>query len=402
VQAGLWTVCAVIAVGLAVPHAFAQQTEFNFSGFIEPELRYFVEEGSDPAQSEYNLSVSADAEFEWTWGRDRQLVINPYGRLDQHDPDRTHFDFREAKYLHVLPNGWEIRLGLDRVFWGVTEAIHVIDIINQTDQVEDVDDEAALGQPMAKLAIPTDLGLFEVYVLPYFRERTFAGRKGRPRTDFLVDVDNPAYESAAQQWHTDFAVRYSNFVGAFDFGVAHFSGTGRDPILRPRIRNGEVVLQPFYAQIDQTSVDVQATIGPTLYKFEGFTRNEFGQRYYAATGGIEYSFYQIFDTDADLGLVLEYIYDSRGRNAATTPFANDVFGGLRWALNNAKSSAVLLGSIVDAESGSMSIGLEAETRYRDNYFVTLEARLFSNVASDDPLDQSSDDGFIQLRIQRFF
>lgn len=393
---------SVFGISFSVQKAAAEDMEFDFSGYLEPELRYFIEDGSDPAQPDYNFSLSANAEFEWTWGRDRQLVINPYGRLDQHDPKRSHFDFREAKYLHVFPNDWEVRVGLDRVFWGVTEAAHLIDIINQTDQVENVDDEDALGQPMVKLAIPSDIGLFEFYALPYFRERTFASRKGRPRGDFLIDVNNAAYESAAEEWHTDFAARYSHYFGPVDIGISHFSGTGRDPLFRPQMRAGEIVLQPFYAQVEQSSVDIQATLGPTLYKFEGFSRNEFGERYYAASGGIEYSFYQLFETDADLGVVLEYIYDSRGRNGATTPFANDIFGGLRWALNNEQSSTVLFGSIVDVESGSMSFGLEAETRFREDYFISLESRLFANVADDDLLKQSSDDGFIQLRIQRFF
>lgn len=395
--AGVAGVCAIVA---SAGPGLAEGPEI--SGYIEPEVRYFVEEGSDPAQDEYNLSVSADVELEWEWGRDRQLVVNPFARLDQNDPNRTHFDLREAKYLHVFPNDWEIRIGVDRVFWGVTEAAHLIDVINQTDQVEDVDDESALGQPLVKLAIPSDIGLFEAYILPYFRERTFASRKGRPRADLLVDDDNPAYESAAQEWHTDFAVRWSNFFGPVDVGVSHFSGTGRDPILRPVLTGGELKLQPFYVQIDQTSVDFQATIGPTLYKFEGFTRNEYGERYYAATGGIEYTLFQVLDTDGDLGIVAEYIYDSRGRNGATTPFANDVFGGLRWALNNEASSTVLAGAIVDVESGGMSIGLEAETRFREDYFISFEARLFSSIASDDLLDSTSDDGFLQLRVQRFF
>ncbi len=390
-----------VCMGLGSPLA-AEDMDLDLSGFIEPEIRYFIEDGSDPKQDEYNLSLSVDLEVEMLWGRDRQLVINPFGRVDQNDPNRTHVDLREFKYLHVFPNDWEVRVGVDRVFWGVTESIHVIDIINQTDQVENVDDEDALGQPMVKLGIPTDLGLFEFYYLPYSRERTFPSRAGRPRTDFLVDVDNPVFESPAENWNQDFAVRWSQFIGAFDIGVSHFSGTGRDPIFRPTFTGTEVKLTPFYPQIDQSSVDVQATIGPVLYKFEGFSRNEFGERYYAATGGIEYSFYQAFGTQGDLGIVAEYVYDSRGNEEATTPFANDAFLGFRWAQNNEQSATLLVGSLVDVETGAMSIGLEAETRYRQNYFITLEGRFFSNIPDDDLLFSSADDGFMQLRVQRFF
>lgn len=394
----------LIGTGLAVlVTAPVGAAEFDFSGYIEPEIRYFPENGSEAKQENFNYSVAIEPEFEWLWDRGRhQVVAKPFGRLDFEDPNRTHVDLREFKYLGAF-DGFELRIGVDKVFWGVTEAVHVIDIINQTDLIENPDTEEKLGQPMVSIGVPTDFGLFEAYYLPYFRERTFPSRAGRPRSDILVDVDRPMFESEAENWNTDYAVRWSHYFGDWDVGVAHFSGTGRDPIFVPRFLTGaEPVLVPFYPQIDQTSVDVQATIDAWLYKFEGFTRNEFGERYYQASGGIEYTLFQLFETPSDLGIVAEYVYDSRGRALATTPFANDVFAGLRWSANNEQSSTLLFGGLVDMESGATAFALEAETRLGSDYFLTVEGRFFANFPDDDLLATTSDDGFMQLRLQRFF
>ena len=54
------------------------------------------------------------------------------------------------------------------------------------------------------------------YLLPYFRERTFAGVDGRLRSPLPVATDNAQYESSDEENHVDFALRYSHYLGSFD------------------------------------------------------------------------------------------------------------------------------------------------------------------------------------------
>jgi len=72
--------------------------------------------------------------------------------VDEHDDNRTHGDIRELSWIHVGSN-WETRVGVRKVFWGVTEGRHLVDIINQTDAVDQVDGEEKLGQPMINLSV---------------------------------------------------------------------------------------------------------------------------------------------------------------------------------------------------------------------------------------------------------
>ena len=110
----------------------------------------------------------------------------------------------------------------------------------------------------------------------------------------------------------DFAARWFHTLSVFDIGVSHFSGTSREPELRP-ILAGK--LAPYYPVIDQTGLDIQATIGGWLFKFEGITRSGFGLERYSALGtGFEYTFGNVAQTGVDIGLVGEYFYDEREKS----------------------------------------------------------------------------------------
>ncbi len=91
-----------------------------------------------------------------------------------------------------------------------------MDVINQIDSVESVDGEDKLGQPMVHLTAVKDWGVTELFVLPYFRERTFPGADGRLRTAVPVDTDHAQYESADKERHVDYAMRYSKTLGDWE------------------------------------------------------------------------------------------------------------------------------------------------------------------------------------------
>ena len=85
-----------------------------------------------------------------------QLTVEPFLRLDPQD-GRSHWDVREASALYIA-EGWTLFAGAGRVFWGKAESRHLVDIVNQTDGVEDVDGEDKLGQPMVMLTLERSWG----------------------------------------------------------------------------------------------------------------------------------------------------------------------------------------------------------------------------------------------------
>ncbi len=119
-----------------------------WSGYVSGQGRGFWQNPQFDDQRDGDLSFALEPEYYKDWNNGlRAVTFKPFARLDSTDPERSHVDIREAHYLHVLGD-WEWRVGVAKVFWGVTESQHLVDIINQTDLVENLDTEDKLGQPM--------------------------------------------------------------------------------------------------------------------------------------------------------------------------------------------------------------------------------------------------------------
>ena len=376
--------------------------QWQTSGYLAAESRYFPESPLDEKQSDtwegslaFELEVYAEtADGRWAW------LLQPFGRIDSVDSERTHFDLREF-YAHWRRNEWELKAGLGKVFWGVTESRHLVDIINQTDLVENIDGEDKLGQPMIQATRLLPFGTLDLFILPGFRERTFPGIEGRLRPAFPIDQDYPIYESIHEEWHTDFALRLKAYTGPFDIGLSYFYGTSRDPFFTPIKKFGQTVLVPNYTLIHKGGLDIQYTTGAWLWKFEGIIRDGKGQSHKAATGGFEYTYFGLLNSAWDLGLLTEYHYDSR-KEASPNPFNDDLFLGARLAPNDEFDTAFLAGSVIDLNNGSTSLRLEFERRIGQNYKLVIEGQYF---AESDPLDPGyalRDDSFLLIELRRYF
>ena len=199
----------------------------ELSGSVGIELRWFPEDPQFPNQLEhFQPSLVVAPEFRWVLENEDQITFSPYALLDGQDNDRSHFDVREAYWRH-FGETWDLLVGVDIVYWGVTESRHLVDIINQVDGVVDIDEEDRLGQPMIALSTQRDWGRLELFVLPGFRDRTFAGEDGRLRFVLPIDDDDAIYESGSEEKHVDFAARYTHYIGDWDIGAHLFYGTGR-------------------------------------------------------------------------------------------------------------------------------------------------------------------------------
>lgn len=376
------------------------------------QLRHFLHQPLPQNNLQHNNTASVAAELEYYASWDdytKSLTFTPFVRLDQHDSERTHADLRELSYQQVFTS-WELRLGISKVFWGVTESQHLVDVINQTDQVENVDGEDKFGQPMIKASMERDWGILDVFILPGFRERSFQGIEGRPRPLLAVDTDQAQYESSAKQRHIDYALRWFNHLGDIEMGLSYFNGTSREPLLIPGNNNSGAVLIPYYPLMQQAGLDAQLTTAEWLWKLELIARDWqaldnnaqlIDQRFVALTGGFEYTFVGVAQSDADLGLVAEYLYDNRDEQASSF-FQNDLMLGLRLALNDAQSSEALLGVIHDLDNQEFMLSLEASRRLAHHWTASLEVRSFNRVDSNSSLASIARDDFIQLDITRYF
>jgi hypothetical protein len=398
--------CASLIITSLMPAAQAGE----FSGYVGAEIRQFFESPLSPEQHDSYVSGIAQPEYfhEWDDGTQNLEVILFYIK-DQYDEQRTHGDIRELAWTGVFDD-WEVRAGISKVFWGVAETQHLVDIINQTDLVVNVDGEDKLGQPMLRLTTERDWGTLSFFILPGFRERTYPGVEGRPRTETVVDTDLDAiYDSSSGKDHIDFAGRYSHYIGDWEFGLSLFSGTGRDPtdfspVAFDSTGNPTVVV-PVYSLINRIGFDGQAFFGDWTWKLEAANTevrsgSKKGINSFQSVAGFEYTLVGIAESRMDLGLVVEYHYSDE--RISDTIYDNDLATALRFVFNDIQSTEVLTGIFTDANTQSIGSFIEASRRLGDSWTLEAQVRAFHGTTANRPLYSYRFDDFAQIDLNYHF
>jgi len=385
--------CSVLSLAFMAVVSHAS----DWSNELDLEYRYFTNDAQFEGQASQSRSVVYRPVWTHTSESGNSLFdFRGFARYDQDDEERTHLDINELAWTYIQGD-WEVKSGIGKVYWGVAESQHLVDIVNQTDLVDSGTGDAKLGQPMVAVSRFTDVGEFSGYVLPYFRERTFAGTPGRLRPNPIVDTDAPAYESASEEKHVDYALRWAHTIGSVDVGLSYFDGTGRDPEFS--INKAGTALTPNYVQIEQFGLDVQATLDSWLLKFEAINRNADeqyqNQKYHALVTGFEYSFYDVAHSGIDVGLVGEYAYDDR---ESLDDLKSVGFAAVRLGFNDEQSTDLLVGCTV---TGNIC-ALEGSRRLGDDFKLSISGNLYSGISSDSVLASQSEDDYLQVNLRYFF
>ena len=399
--------------GAVIPARAGAGIDTDFAGRLNLETRWFPESGAHSGQESYAAGLVAAPELHLAGPGGGSLTLAPFLRYDSADRRRTHADLRQAFVLlfGAIGDGeWELRLGMDQVFWGVTESQHLVDIVNQIDQVEHPDGKAKLGQPMVHGTWSGGWGIVELLALPYHRKRTFPGLSGRLRLPLVIDDRKVEYESGDEERNLDLAARYSHSMASLDLGLSAFHGTSREPSLQLVLDpDGAPSLGQHYAQIRQYGLDAQLTAGPWLLKLEAIRRNGAPnlsgreEDYVASVLGAEYSFYSAFGTASDLSLLCEWNYDGRGRRATPSrspnTLENDFFLAARLALNDVQGTQVTASFLGDAGRATRTLALDLDRRISDRLSVNLESVHLLSIDKADLHYETRRDGFIDLSLR---
>lgn len=412
--------------GLAVPEEFKlkyqvpdswllheDQADFlgakdSWRGNLAINYRYFVHDGLSTSQPRSDASLIFEPEYSLSWPGGNYAVFTPYFQLDNQDDERSHLDIREFFYSFVGEN-YELSLGVKKIFWGVTESQNLVDIINQSDFVANGKLSDKLGQPMANLSLIQDWGTLDLFVLPYFRERTYPGKDGRLRPSLPINTDRAQYESSAEEHHVDLALRYSQSLGELDLGLSFFKGTSRDPqirgadyILLPGSTTPQpTVYYPYYYQMSQSGLEAQYILSGWLLKAEVIYRDSDISTYTAWTTGFEYTLTGVMATETDVSLMAEWLYDDR-QNQSTSPFANDLMLGTRITFNDTNSSEITVAVIRDLDHDPCVLSIEAERRLTDHWKINLDAYWWWENQRYDALYDLRDDDYISCHLAYYF
>ena len=340
-------------------------------GEISFDNRYFFDIGLEE-QKKNHTSFSISPEI-FKDDSDRVFHFKAKVRKDSEDSGRNLNDIQEFYLINILKDR-EIKFGISKEFWGVTETSHRVDIINQTDFTEGFDGEEKLGQPMIKVSLEKQWGLLDFYALLGFRERNFSGNKGRLRMPAYISEKDSLYSSSSKNKRTDFAIRWSNYYDDLDIAISHFSGTSREPRLLP-LADEVNALVPVYDVIDQTGLEIQYLLDSLAIKGEIISRSGQGERFTAATYGFEYTQVGFLQTRIDLGWVVEFNHDDR---LESSPFVL----GTRFSFNDIYDSQILSGFIINDKSKELGFLLEASRRVGECCLLSLEGVYFDDTDED--------------------
>lgn len=370
----------------------------EISGYFRIDYRYFPDSALYPRQHKSYFSMVFQPEVYLEWNKGKQLLqFVGFARIDQYDTERTHADIRELYWQAIFKN-WELSVGLRKIFWGVTESNHVVDIINQADALEGFDLEKKLGQPMIHFSWSPSWGTIDLFAMTYHRQLKFPGQQGRLRPPFDLDYNNTSYESELDEYNPDLAIRWSHSFSVFDIGISHFYGTSRSPLFES---SDGITFSAFYELINQTGLDIQASTGPMFWKAEIIYRVSKRKNINAFTVGGEYTFSNIFSSGIDIGLIAEYNFDDRGQELITG-LDDDFFFGSRLAINDRQSTDLIGGIIIDRNNQTLRYFIEANRRLGDSWKISLEVSGFDNVADTEFLYLIRNDSFAQFSLTKFF
>ena len=401
----------------------------DWRGNVSSELTLFPQFSVGTENWKLNTSFAADVELSQDLTDNILLTAHPFIRWDQQDDERTVAGVREL-LISIAGDTWELNAGLGKVFWGVTESHNPVDIINQTDFVEDLTGDEKLGEPMLNLNWFSDnYGEFGVFLLPQFQERTTIGENGRPTPGIAVDRSLTTFESSDGDDDFGYALRWTRSFDTWDVGLHYFDGTSRNPTFIPVISDTGAVLAPRYSLLRQTGIDALGLYGDLAVKAEVIyqTGGEIESHAVAVTG-IEYTltgllsplqendklpedwctpdvrnpFKKLACNDRiDLGLVLEYLWNQRGTDSNQL-YQNDLLLGFRFAFNDAATSDALFGILQDLDGGATTLSIEASTRLFESYRLKVFGQQFVNTGSDTILDVFDRESFLQVDFSYFF
>jgi len=373
------------------------------SGHAEVEARGYLyapqHPGQDSAPVSAALKLAPRAELDLP--ASTHLSVRPFARVDSMDPHRNALDLREAA-LRWRGDAWRVAAGMDTVFWGVSETQNLVNIVNQIDRMERPDDEARLGQLMARVDVDFGTSHWQTLLMSGFRQRRFPSEQGRLRLSVPIAASEARFGSDRGPWSPDAATRLQLRHGRVETALSYFLGTNRHPDLVPELQAMSVVLIPEYNLIHQAGWEFSYLQGFVQLKAEAIAQQRADlafDPYFAWTAGPEATLGMV--GDVEVGVVAEWLYDTR-QDDAPTPYQNDVMVGLRGTGFDVGGTQVLAAVVKDLEDDSWLLQVEMGRRFGQHLRVGVEAWMFGSEGAGDLLTDLSRDDYLELNLGVFF
>lgn len=337
--------------------------------------RYYfnAEDKNQTVDNQFSKGIKVEAKFKHKFDNTK-FNSHLFANWDSADESRRYIDVRKANFYY-RHNDVTVGAGIDTFFWGVSESINVVNVLNQSDIMESLDGKVKLGQSFISASKRFSNGDISVYYLPEFNAVTFPER---PSYGLPISERN-LFENNKKEG--GFAARGLFYFDQYEFAISYFKGTRRSPILIPQPSAN--ILTPFYVQTENILFDGVYLADDFTLKLEAKTGKELNNGFSTANVGIEYPSYIFADYIEEVTLIAEYVFDDRELTAETHG-QNDLFIGAKFDFGDTNQGrARFLYSYDFDYQGQYA---ELSYQYRLNDYVRVKAKVMK-VLTATPTDQ---------------
>ncbi|WP_432463424.1 hypothetical protein [Agarivorans sp. QJM3NY_33] len=341
----------------------------------------------------FNPKITLAPKLKW-WNDDGwNVLLAPYSRYEP-QADVIFGNWREANIAYNAQR-YSVTVGIDTVYWGVTEVYQPINIVNQYDGRIALGNDEKIGQPMLHFQYWPQWGEAQLLLLPFHQVRPFREPQqrlspGKPVGEEIVYSDGKR--------NLDLAARVAFWRDELDLGISLFNGNSREPML---LDDGAQLLQS-YATMTQLGLGLQWTRDDLLWKWESVAKHGEGKNYLTLVTGAEYSLYGFEFSPGQLGLIAEYTWDNRDTQAPPTLYNHDLFVGLRWQANDVSDTELLLSGLFDLKKNSQLYQLTASGRVSNHFRWVAEGFWLSAMSPTEPIFYMSKDSYLSLGLEYYF
>ena len=364
--------------------------EFDVKGFIALDSQVYL---THPAHKHaQNFTLQQQLELTYSEGDFEAVGLlnaqqDGYDLLSGDNNERSFIRIDELYGRYNFENDM-IMAGRNTRFWGALEVRNIVDGFNPQELRNDPFETDKMGVMNVRYAHYTESGELSVIVKFEERDQKMAAYPyvyyffpGFVNYEDTLQSESSRYRptlylSYSGSTDTEYAVDYALILQHGYDAQRYFTSDG------PLVGTPVNLNQHAYL-VNKISTYNTAVIGNTLLKIEALYTDVIDDPnisdYMHAGLGVEHTLTQMIG-DADFGLIAEYYYYDTLESGKYTDlelfeiFQNDLFLGGRYSFNDADSSSVIGGAVLDLDYDEQSYYVEYETRIADMLKVHFDYR----------------------------
>ena len=257
-----------LVVGVAAATAVAQESPFQFNGFVDTYHAVQAEHPHDFTTSRTRLRAELRVDYENAY-----LFTSLNGVHNSILDDRTGVQLQEA-YFNYQNDLVEFKAGRQIVVWGVADGLRITDLISPVDYTEFMSsdyDDMRMAVDGFRVKYPGERVNAEIVYVPvprYFQMPLGEDNPWRPNLPEKAGLDFPEGPDAKFK-NGDFGTRLSFFLSNLDFSISALHTHNQSPVsvVEPVSRDS-VVIHGIHETMTMFGGDMSMPIGEFVIRAE--------------------------------------------------------------------------------------------------------------------------------------